>query len=257
MLEDYVLELIKEDKRVDGRKLDEYRKIEVETGLIERAEGSARVRFGETEVIVGVKLDVGEPFADTPNMGVLITNAEFSPVAHPEFEPGPPGEDAIELARVVDRGIREGKVINFEKLCIKEGEKVWIVYVDIQIVNHKGNLLDAASLATMLALLDAKLPKYDPETDTLDREVRTEEKLPIEHKVVTITVEKIAGKIVADAYIDEEKVSDARLTVGVREDGIICSMQKSGSGYFTPEEVERIIDFAIKKSKGLLSYCGG
>jgi len=98
MMEEYVRELMKMGKRVDKRKLDELRPIEFEVGLIPKAEGSARVRLGTTDVIVGVKLDVGEPFPDTPDKGILITNAEFSPIASPEFEPGPPGEDAIELA---------------------------------------------------------------------------------------------------------------------------------------------------------------
>ncbi|OYT42106.1 MAG: hypothetical protein B6U78_02055 [Candidatus Aenigmarchaeota archaeon ex4484_224] len=97
MMEEYVKELIKNEKRVDGRKLDEFRKIEVEVGLIEKAEGSAIVSFGNTKVMAGIKMNVGQPFEDTPKEGILIVNAEFSPIAHEKFEPGPPGEDAIEL----------------------------------------------------------------------------------------------------------------------------------------------------------------
>jgi len=251
MFSNYVLELIKDEKRVDNRSLDELRPIKVETGLIKKAEGSARVKFGNTEVIVGVKLDVGEPFPDTPNQGILITSAELSPVASPDFEPGPPGEDAIELARVVDRSIRESKAIELEKLCIKEGEKVWMIFVDIQVVNHCGNLIDVSTLGAVAALLNTKIPKYED-----DKIIRDEFQgnLPIIHKPVSVTIAKIGDKLFVDPYIDEEKVAEAMLTIGIREDNKICAMQKRGSAPLTLEEIEKALDIAIKKSKELRKH---
>src|SRR4030042_469517 len=102
MEDKYALELIQKGKRIDGRKFDEFRNIEIKENVAKKAEGSASVKIGKTHVIVGVKLELGKPFADRPNEGVLIVNAEFSPLSSPDFEPGPPSEDAIEVARVVD-----------------------------------------------------------------------------------------------------------------------------------------------------------
>ena len=116
-----IKELLTNGKRTDGRGLTEYREIQIESGVIERAEGSARVRLGKTEVMVGIKIGTGTPFSDVPDKGVLTVNAELVPLAAPAFEPGPPGENAVELARVVDRGIRESKAINLEKLCLESG----------------------------------------------------------------------------------------------------------------------------------------
>src|SRR3989337_4039736 len=147
-------QLISHGKRLDGRGLTGYSEVQLETGLIERAEGSARVYLGKTEVLVGVKVGLGEPFPDTPNEGVLTVNAELVPLASPNFEPGPPDENSIELARIVDRGIRESKVIDTEKLCIEPGKKVFIVFVDIYVLNHDGNLIDAAAFAAVSALLN-------------------------------------------------------------------------------------------------------
>jgi exosome complex component RRP42 len=76
---------------------------------VKNAEGSAEVRLGKTLAIAGVKTSIGTPFADTPDMGVMIVNAEFLPIASPTFEPGPPDENAIELARVIDRGAEKGR----------------------------------------------------------------------------------------------------------------------------------------------------
>src|SRR3990170_3115402 len=140
---------IEAGKRLDGRGLADYREFTIEEGLIERAEGSARIRLGKTEVLVGVKVETGAPFPDTPNDGVLTVNAELVPLASASFEPGPPDESSIELARIVDRGIRESKMVDSTKLCIEAGKKVFVVFVDVYVLNHDGNLIDASALAAV------------------------------------------------------------------------------------------------------------
>src|SRR3989338_2799827 len=97
-LRNHIIGLLNADIRLDGRKLTEYRKpIEVEYGVVKTAEGSARVKIGETEVIVGVKMEAGEPYPDMPDEGTIIVGAELLPLSNPEFELGPPGIQAIEL----------------------------------------------------------------------------------------------------------------------------------------------------------------
>ena len=133
-LRSHIISLLEANTRLDGRKLTEYRQpITVEYGAIRTAEGSARVKIGETDIMVGVKLEVGEPYPDTPDEGTIIVGAELLPMSNPEFEPGPPQIQAIELARVVDRGIRESKALDFKKLCIEEGEKAWFLIIDTEL----------------------------------------------------------------------------------------------------------------------------
>ncbi|MGE5187992.1 MAG: exosome complex protein Rrp42, partial [Betaproteobacteria bacterium] len=153
--------LLEKGKRLDDRSLTNYREIQIEQGVIEKAEGSARVLLGKTQVLVGVKVETGEPFPDTPNDGVMTVNAELVPLASPNFEPGPPDENSIELARVVDRGIRESHAIDTEKLCIEPGKKVFVVFVDVYVLNHDGNLIDASAIAAIAALLNTKMPNYE------------------------------------------------------------------------------------------------
>jgi len=143
---EYVKKMVSEGKREDGRGFEDFRKLSIEQGYIKNAEGSAMVTLGETKVLVGVKMEIGEPFPDRPDEGVLMVNAELGPIASPDFESGPPDEQSVELARVVDRGVRESKVIDMKKLCIEPGEKVWMVCVDIHVLNDCGNLIDASSL---------------------------------------------------------------------------------------------------------------
>jgi exosome complex component RRP42 len=243
-----IAELIANGKRLDGRGPTDYREIKIERGLIEKAEGSARVLLGRTEVLVGTKVEIGEPFSDTPNDGVLTVNAELVPLASSTFEPGPPDENSIELARVVDRGIRESKAIDTEKLCIEPGKKVFVVFVDVYVLNHDGNLIDASALAAMAALLDTKMPAYEIE----DGEVKIKEDhtpLPMNRHPVTVTFAKINDKLIVDPWLEEEQVMDARLSIAIDDEGNICAIQKGGSGYFTPEQVLEAARIAKEKSE--------
>ncbi len=249
----YILNLASKGLRIDKRKQDEFRKTEVEKNPIDKAEGSARVRMGKTDVLVGVKMEVGEPFPDKQDEGTLIVNAEFSPLASPKFETGPPREDAIELARVVDRGIRESGAIDTKKLCIKKGEKVWMVFIDIQILNHDGNLMDAAALAAITALLGTKIPEYDGKM--VNHEKRTK-KLHVLFKPVPVTTVKIAGNMFVDPCLDEENIMGARLTVTTKDDGNMCSLQKGGSEPLVMEEIEKALDLAVEKGKELRKLVG-
>jgi len=250
MEEKYALELIRKGKRVDGRKFDQFRAIEIMPNVIKNAEGSAQVRFGDTEIIAGVKLNTGEPFADTPNEGILIVNSEFTPLAAPEFESGPPGEDSIELSRVVDRGIRESHMVDVEKLVITPGEKVWVMFVDIHMINHQGNLLDAASLAAVTALHGTKVPKIDADGETILRG-DYDKALPVMHVPINITVGKVGESFLVDPNLEEEKILDAKLSIAIREDGAICALQKQGSKELGLDDVDKMIDIATRKAAEL------
>jgi exosome complex component RRP42 len=248
-------QLIEKSKRLDGRGLEDYREIKIEQGVIEKAEGSARVLLGKTEVLVGVKIETGTPFPDTPNNGVLTVNAELVPLASPNFEPGPPDENSIELARIVDRGIRESKAIDTEKLCIEPGKKVFVIFVDIYVLNHDGNLIDASALAAVAALLNTKMPNYEIK----DGEVEIKQgytPLPMKSRPITVTIGKINNKLIVDPWLEEEQVMDARLSMAFNDEGNICATQKGGSGYFTPQQILEGIKLIEKKAAELRKELG-
>ena len=274
---DYITKLAEQGKRNDGRAFDHYRNIEIETNVVNKAEGSARVKIGNTQVLCGIKMDIGEPFPDTPTTGVMSTAAEFVPLASPDFESGPPREDAIELARVVDRGIRESQVIQLEKLCITPGEKVWLVFIDIHILDYDGNLFDASSLAALAALLTTKVPvsRFLKDLNEKDRDSWQEQllelytipkvdevpfavdeantnpnlikdfALPMTEPPVSCTAVKINDFVLFDPCFDEEIIADARLTVATDHKGDIRAMQKGLSGSFSKEEIQKVIKGAL------------
>lgn len=245
----FIGRLIENDRRIDGRGFDDMRELKIQTNFVEKAEGSARVQLGNTDVLCGIKMNPGIPYPDNPNSGVMSTGAELCPIASPTFETGRPGEDAIELARVVDRGIRESGMIDFEKLCIEPGEKVWMVSIDIHVLNFDGNLLDACNLAAIAALNNTVVPKLDKKTGEVLREEK-DYKLPVSKLPVSFTFVKIGEKIILDPVLDEEFAMDARLTVCVTEKSV-HAMQKGGSGAFSLDEISALVDKAFSKYSGV------
>ncbi|MBU2561270.1 MAG: exosome complex protein Rrp42 [Nanoarchaeota archaeon] len=251
-LRNQVISLLSKQARLDGRKPHEYREIKIETGVSKNAEGSAKVKIGDTEVIAGVKLEVMKPYPDTPDNGSMMVNVELCPMSSPEFETGPPDIFAIELARITDRAIRESKTLDTKKLCITPGEKVWMVVIDVCTLNDAGNLYDAIYLAAMAAMKDAVFPAFDGEK--LDYKNKTKEKLPLSRVPVSVTVFKYGDHILVDPMNEEEKAFDARLTVGVLENGNLCSLQKGGDTAVVADDIFRMVDLAKQKSQELRKH---
>lgn len=245
-------ELVEEGRRLDKRKLLQPRQIFVEQGILKKAEGSARVRIGDTEVIAGIKLGVEEPFSDSPDEGGITVTAELWPLASEKFELGPPGIQAIELARIVDRGIRESRFIDLKKLCIKEGELVWMVFIDLYPINDDGNLIDASALAAVAALKNAVFPKL--EGDKVKFGELTTKKLPLNNIPFTITLYKIGKKFLLDPSSIEEECAKARITAAVtfdKKSQFIHAIQKAGDEPLTEAEILEAINIIIEEAKKL------
>jgi len=242
-----IKKLIEKGERLDDRELDEFRELNIEPNFIhETADGSAMIELGDTKMVVGISTDLDSPYPDAPDSGMLITNVELTPMAAPHYEPGPPGDEATEIARVVDRGIRESGVIDLSDLVIEEGESCYAVFIDVHVLDYDGNLMDAASIGAAVALLLGRLPVLD-EDGNLDRDNYKD--LPINGLPVTLTGSKIGSKLVYDTTADEEDVRDTRLTATVKEDGKVVNMQKGEPGTLDSEEVVEIIETIREKSE--------
>ena len=87
---------LSEGKRFDGRGPEDFREIIVETGVAKKAEGSARVKIGKTEVLVGIKMNIGEPYPDSQDQGNMMATVELTPLSSNRYELGPPKIGAIE-----------------------------------------------------------------------------------------------------------------------------------------------------------------
>lgn len=84
------------------------------------------MQLGGTRVLAVIAATLEAPFSDRSREGSLRFNVELSPMASPSFEAGRPGEDSIELARIVERAIKQSGAIDMEALCVLPGRKVGI-----------------------------------------------------------------------------------------------------------------------------------
>ena len=137
------------------------------------------------------------------------------------------------------------KDIDMKKLCIRKGELIWTVFLDIYTINNDGNLIDAAALAAVAALKSAVFPKLDGDKILFGEFTKT--KLPLVLVPITCTTAKIGDSIIVDPCRDEEQYIDTRLSIAVSEKGDIHAMQKGGEGGLEIKEVDEMIGLAIKK----------
>jgi exosome complex component RRP42 len=246
-----IVDLLSKSSRIDGRGLLEYREIKVEKGFISRAAGSAQVSIGSTKVLAGVKVELGEPFPDVPDKGVLTVNAELVPLASPAFEPGPPDENAVELARIVDRALRETETVDLKMLCIEPGKKVFVVFVDIYVLDYDGNFIDASSLASILALLNTRIGRFRVEEGKLKYE-DDYMPLPIRHIPVTVTLAKPDdGPFIVDPNLEEELSLGNRISISIDELGRICGIQKL-EGMLSADEIFKAVSIAKDVAPNLI-----
>lgn len=255
-----ILELLGQGKRADGRSMEEPRNLTVETNVVPKANGSARVRLGGSEVICGVKIQPDRPFPDVGDKGIFICTAELLPLSHPSVETGPPGPDVIELARVVDRGIRESHMVDLTQLVIEKDKSVVGIFADNVVVDYDGNLFDACAYAATAAILSSKSPKWELQDDTPTLVEGQESNIPVTTIPVSVTMAKIGDHILVDPDTDEWDCMDARITITTDSNGNICALQKGGSGGFTLDEIIKCGEISVRvgsKIRETLKQAGG
>lgn len=251
ILNSRIYELLQQAKRLDGRSPYEYRKITIQTNVIDKANGSALVSLGSTKILAGIKAELGAPFPDRPNEGVFSVNAELLPLASASFEPGPPDERGIELARVVDRCIREGKAIDLEKLCLIPGKEVYVMYIDIYVLDYDGNYFDPSLMAAMAALATCKLPKYEVQGDKIVEVENEKISVPIRNVPLSVTIGIIKDKILVDPNLVEESSLDTSIIIGMDNESRLVGIQKNAPGDIPFNMIESILRVAEEQNMHL------
>ncbi|MFX1358534.1 MAG: RNA-binding protein, partial [Promethearchaeota archaeon] len=181
--------------------------------------------------------------------GVCTIMAELLPLASPLFERGPPDEQSIELARVVDRGIRHADCVQTKKLCIKENEAVYILFVDIYVINYAGNLIDAGGISALVSLISSHVPEGKLVDGNLEwtGKYLTGETIVKELPLV-LTYGKIEDTIFLDPNLPEELICEGKISISVTENKI-TSIQKSGPATFSVDEIKMLCQKSMEIGK--------
>lgn len=245
----FIIHGIQENLRCDGRSCLEYRDIELETGVVSNCNGSSHVRLANTDILVGIKAQLDTPDPGFTDRGRIKFFVDFTANADPEFE-GRGGDDtATEISSAFAQAYRSPKCLDLKSLVVIPGQQVWVLNVDILILECGGTLMDAISVAVKAALYDLKIPKVTVKVDENgDPEVEVSgdpfdiEKLSIANVPCFITLLKVGQQFILDATQEEEACAVGSLALAVTASGKIAALFKAGTGSLHPENVVDVIE---------------
>lgn len=144
--------------RTDGRACDEHRIVLIEQNVMETCSGSAHVRSGNTDVLVGIKLELEEVINIEcyDGKGKVKIFADISAIASPVFE-GKKGEDiTCQIEQLFSDFLPD--YLDLEKLIIVPNKSYFVLHIDIVILEYSSlaSLIDNISIAIKTALFDVK-----------------------------------------------------------------------------------------------------
>ncbi|KAH0615959.1 hypothetical protein JD844_026638 [Phrynosoma platyrhinos] len=237
----FLLQAVEERKRLDGRQCYDYRNIRISFGA---DYGCCIVELGKTRVLGQVSCELVTPKPNRATEGILFFNLELSPMASPAFEPGRQSELLVKLNRLLERCLRNSKCIDTESLCVVAGEKVWQIRVDLHVLNHNGNIIDAASIAAIVALCHFRRPDVSvqgEEVTLYTPEERDPVPLSIHHMPICVSFAffQQGTYLLVDPSEQEERVMDGLLVIAMNKHREICTIQSSGGIMLLKDQVIR------------------
>jgi exosome complex component RRP42 len=213
----FFLDGLAQGARVDGRGFWDARPVNVAHGVLSTANGSAKVHWGDSVLLAGVKVQVVEPDPESPASGRVsaqVTNAK--------------GEVDERLTLLINQLCLPA--MDKSRLCIKEGAFVFEVAVDILTIVSAGNLVDATAFAIRAALQDTVLPEVSVlegvEEDekfqlVVDDNPLAGECFPFETVPVVITFGQIGGRFLVDMSQEEELCQESVVGMAVLGDKVV------------------------------------
>lgn len=235
----FVLKNLSEWNRLDGRSFDEFRELKIIFG---KDWGCCHVSLGETRVLAQVSCEVQEPKISRPSEGLLNINIELSPMGAPHFEASRQTDLSIQLNRLLEKCFKDSKAVDLESLCIKVKEKVWALRVDINVLNHEGNILDCASIACLAALAHFRRPDVTSDGEEIIVHTYSQrDPIPtVMHHYPVCTTYALFNNgeiIVADPTLIEEGVADAHITIATNAYKELCTLHLGGNALMTPDVI--------------------
>ena len=208
-------------KRLDGRKFNETRKIEVKVGVIPNADGSAMFKIGDTIAIAAVygPRNLYPKFMQNPERGTLRCNYNmFSFSVDERARPGP-NRRSKEIGLVTEKAL-------IPALNLDEFPNA-VVDVFVEIIQADAGTRCAGICAASMALADAGLPMRD--------------------LICAISVGNVGGKIVVDLSKAEEDYEEGATDMPVAilpRNSEISLLQLDGD--MKPEEIKEALELAKK-----------
>jgi exosome complex component RRP41 len=213
------LKLIKNGKRIDGRKADELRPIKMEVGVLKRADGSCYVEWGKNKVIAAVygPRECFPKHTQNPYKAKLTYKYSMAPFSVDDRKRPGPDRRSQEISKVS----REA----FEKIVFSEYFPRTAIDIFVEVLQADAGTRCAALTAASVALADAGIPMRDI--------------------IVACAAGKVEDEIVLDLNKEEDNYGSADLPIAISpRTGEIHLMQMDG--LLSEKEFKKAFDLVIK-----------
>lgn len=242
--------------RIDRRKRDEYRHMEIVFG---KKYGSVLVAIGNTRVLATVTAEIAEPKVSRPSEGMLRISVDLSPMASPFYETNRLMDESVEIARLLERSIREARSFDTESLCLISGKKVWALEANLVVFNTEGNVIECCSVALIAALSHFRRKDVTVTTGTEELIIHEfDEKNPIPltifHYPFCTKFCFFGPEIVVDPLESEESACEGYIVVGANSYRELTTVHISGKSSTSRDSILKCCNRAIERTKRLTDY---
>ena len=209
-------------KRLDGRNLDELRKIQMKVGVLNRAAGSAYVEWGKNKILVGVygPREAQPRHIQNPLKGIIQATYNMASFSVSDRKRPGPDRRSTEISKIISRAL--------EAAILSESFPRATIDIYLEVLEADAGTRCASLTAASLALADAGIPMKD--------------------MVVSCAAGKVDGRVVLDLMKEEDNYGQADLPIAILpKSGEIVLMQLDG--HLTREEFEKAISLATDGCK--------
>ncbi|MFA5537384.1 MAG: ribonuclease PH [Bacillota bacterium] len=230
-------------QRIDGRKVDELRKVIITRNFIKPAEGSVLIEVGDTKVICTATVEEKvPPFLKGTNSGWVTAEYAMLPRATQqrtvrEAAKGRLTGRTMEIQRLIGRSLRS--IIDLTQL----GERT--IWLDCDVIQADGGTRTASITGSFVALVDAcgKLLQ--------DGSIK---KIPIKDFLGAVSVGKLEDKIYLDLCYQEDSQAEVDMNVVMTGKGKYVEIQGTAEGIaFSRQELDQFLSLGDKGIKELIS----
>lgn len=216
--------------RPDGRAFEALRPVTIEVGVSKFAEGSARISFGDTQVLCLATVEESVPrHLIGKEQGWVTAEYAMLPRSTPERSrreslEGRPGGRTFEIQRLVGRALRSA--VDLKALGSRS------VIVDCEVLQADGGTRTAAITGGYVALAHA-LRHFTPR--------------PVRKQVAAVSAGFVHGELMLDLAYAEDSIADADVNMVATSDGELIEVQGTAEGRpFSKEDFDRVLDLGLR-----------
>ncbi len=222
-------------KRIDGRSLDQLRKIKITKNYLSHPDASVLIECGGTKVVCSVTVDNRVPpwmRAQKISGGWLTCEYGMLPTSthsrmRREATAGKPGGRTMEIQRLIGRSLRT--VVDLEQL----GQNT--IYIDCDVIDADGGTrcasITGAAVALQLALRGKLKKRFGNKV--------------IKENIAAVSVGIVDGKPMLDLCYAEDSNAEVDMNVVMTESGKFIELQGTAEGApFSREQMNELLDLA-------------